>query len=221
MTLRTPDLIWGQAIDVVTRRHVEHLAKLERERNLAPRTIEPLKTVDVLAFEGARLKTDKLPCALIGVFGLTDLPRRKANDKLDMPWIMAVEVTVAGKDRADTVKRRDWYAMTVVECLEARLPRAENPVGRLVLRDIDLTAGDDPFERVQTLAQAQILFDVDVADSVDLAALPRDDSPLAPGGAGGRAPDPYADPEPSFPAPPNTVTTTTVVTDDPQEDPTP
>jgi hypothetical protein len=219
--LLTPDLIWQPAVDIVRRRHVEHLAKLEAERGLPARTIERVKTVDVLAFEGARFKTDVLPCILIGVFGLNEAPTRRPSGQHELDWLMAMEVTVAGTDRADTTKRRDWYTMTAVECVLSRVPRHVDPIGALYLMDIDLSAGDDPYGRAHTLAQSQVLFGVKVADSVDLHAALPDDDPLNPGGAGGVAPDPY-DVEPPWPVPVQSATETTTLTSAPaQEDPTP
>jgi hypothetical protein len=115
-------------------------------------------------------------------------------------WTLAVQVTAVGTARRDVIKRRSWYAMTVAECLLARLPRHADPVDSLVLVDVDFTNGRTTEQRPRTVGEAQILFSVRVRESLDLNVLPADDSPLAPGSPGGPPAEPYTPPEPWPPA---------------------
>lgn len=212
----TPDLIWQPAVDVLRRRHVEHLALYEKQRGFPAVSIPRVATVDVLAFEGARFKTDALPCILVGVFGTNAPPTRRpargpaspytleASITLDFDWLLAMEVTVAGQDRTDTTQRRDWYTMTAIECLLARLPRHAEPVGALHVMDLDLTGGDDPYGRPLTLAQATVAFGVKVADTMGEQVLPPDDDPDGPGGAHGVVGNPYDLELPALAEPPLT-----------------
>lgn len=193
--LVTPDLVEDQCIEVLWRRHPEHLAALERDRELAPETIERLKTVDILVGEGFRLREDKPPAVLLGLFGFADRPTPDAERRLTMRWTLALEVTVVGTNRRDTVKRRGWYTMTVVECLLARLPRDVEIVDTLELADIDfVNAVDRADKQARTLGQARVLFDVTTREGLQLHALPPDNSPLPPGSPGGPPEEPYTPP---------------------------
>lgn len=192
MSLVTPDVIGQACIDVLKRRHVEHLAKLERQVGLAARTIEPLKTIDWLAGEGFRLKDDTPPAVLLGVFGVSEQPERQKDGTLMFLWTLAAEVTVLGINRADTLKRRDWYTMTVAECLMLRVPRHAEPIDSLVLLDVELANGEADDQR--TVGESRLMFDVRVRQTMDLTALPPDDTSLPPGSPGGPPLDPYAPP---------------------------
>lgn len=200
MPLVTPDVIEDACIDVLDRRHPEHLAKLERERGLAPETIERLATVGLLIAEGVRLREDKPPAALLGLFGTDNAPERDKNDQLTFVWTMAVQIVALGTNRRDVIKRRGWYTMTVAECLLARLPRAAEPVDALRLIDVDFTNGRTTEQRARTVGEGQLLFSVRVRESMDQRVLPADDTPLEPGTPGGPPAEPYTPPEPWPPA---------------------
>lgn len=194
MSLFTPDLLTEQVIDLVRRLHPEHLAALERDRGLDAETVERFRTVDVLAGEGMNLHDDQRPCALIGTFGTVDRPNVRAR-KLDIVWLLAAEITVTGVDRADSVKRRDWYTLTLVECVLCRLPRKDAPAHSIELADIDLIQGAVA-KTQRSYAQARVTFDVVVKDALDLSAFTPDDTPLDPGSPGGPPEDPYTPPVP-------------------------
>jgi hypothetical protein len=196
VTLVTPDVIEDAAIDVLERLHIEHLAKFERDRGLAARTIEKLQTVDLLIGDGIRLREDKPPAALLGVFGTDRAPERDKNHRLTFIWTLAVQVTVVGTNRRDVIKRRSWYAMTVAECLLERLPRHADPIDTLELLDVDFTNGRTTDARPRTVGEAQILLSVRIRESMDLTDLPPSDTPLEPGTPGGPPAEPYTPPEP-------------------------
>jgi hypothetical protein len=197
VTLITPDVIEDACIDLLERRHPEHLAELERERGLDPQTIERLKTIDLLIGDGVRLREDKPPVALLGIFGTDNAPERDKNGRLTFVWTLAVQVTAVGTNRRDVIKRRGWYAMTVAECIAGRLPRHADPIDAIALVDVDFTNGTTTIDkRPRTVGEAQLLFSVRVRESMDLQALPPDDSPLPPGSPGGPPADPYTPPEP-------------------------
>lgn len=196
--LFTPDQVWAPAIDVLRRRHAEHLYRLEQLRGLPARTIEPFKTVDVLAYEGHRFKNDALPACLVGVSGPTGQPTRTAADTLNIDWVLAVEITVHGVGRDDIARRCDWYSMTVAECLLNRLPRHDQcPVRGLEWLDLELDTVEQP-EITRSIGQARLLFAFHTPDAVSLDVLPADDSPITPGTPGGAPASPY---EPALPWP--------------------
>lgn len=196
MTLVTPDVIEDACLDVLDRLHIEHLAKLERQRGLPPRTIEKLATVDLLIGEGIRLREDKPPAALLGIFGTDHAPERDKHQRLTFTWTLAVQVTAVGTNRRDVIKRRSWYAMTIAECLLERLPRHADPVDALELLDVDFINGRTTEQRPRTVGEAHLLFSVRVRESMDLADLPPSDTPLPPGTPGGPPAEPYEPPEP-------------------------
>lgn len=202
MKLVTPDLVSDACITVLEDYQHFHLAPFEAERGLAARTIEPLKTIDVLAGEGFRLRQDRPPAALLGVFGTSSAPENTKNG-LTFVWTLAVEVTVVGTDRRDVLKRRDWYTMLVAECLLQRLPRIAAPVDVLELADVQLVNGADE-GRQSVVAEGRLLFDVTVRQSLEPRA-PYDVT-LPPGSPGGPPEDPY-DPPVALPAVASATTT--------------
>lgn len=193
--LITPDLIEDAVIDLVERRHPEHLAALERDRSV-PVHIEPFRTVDLLAGEGFRLAEDDPPCVLVGIFGADREPTRTPKRTLDFDLTLAAEITVVGAHRRDTIKRRGWYTMTFIECLLARLPRHAEPVDGIQLLDFDFVNGLTREEDARTVGTATLIFGVTVRDGLNLALLPPDDSPLAPGSPGGPPASTYTPPVP-------------------------
>lgn len=196
MPLVTPDLIEDPCLEVLRTLHRQHLAKLERERGLPPRTIQPLQTVDLLIGEGVRLREDKPPVALLGLFGTERAPERDKNGSLTFDWTLAVQIVTVGTDRRDVIKRRGWYAMTVAECLMQRLPRHAEPVDALELLDVDFTNGRTQDQRPRTVGEAQLLLGVRVRASLSLDDLPSADTDWPPGTPGGPPADDYTPPEP-------------------------
>lgn len=220
--LVTPDMVWKPAVHVLRRRHTEHLGRLERQLG-HPGHIEPVKAIDVLALDGERLKTDVSPCILVTAAGTVTEPRRKA-ETVELDWMLAMEITVAGRDRMDTVTKLGWYTMTAIECLLQRVPRSQlgtdpitltedqlatpSAIQSLTLRDVDLIASRQP-EAQRTLAQARVQFDVGTGASISLGddALPADDTDIPPGTPGGAPEDPYDD---AIPWPPVATVTASV-----------
>jgi hypothetical protein len=182
-----------QVLDVLERRHPEHLAELERDLGWAPKTIPMLQTVEHLANEGFRLKEDRAPAVLVGMFGAADPPER-GKDGYSVAWTMAVEVTVEGTGRADVLMARDFYMATVAECILDRVPRAGAPIDGMALEDVDLV----PVAREQDQrlrAQARMLFTVTVRGALGRGVLPPDNSTTPPGTPGGPPSHPYTPPE--------------------------
>lgn len=171
----------------------------ERDRNLAPQTIERLRKVDLLTASNIALREDTPPVVLLGIFGA---PTWERNVDLgwDLVWDLAVEVRVIGKSRADTLKRRGWYAMTVAECLLQRLPRGNGKlISTLEPIDLDLVNGTTEEANARVFGKSQMSFKVGTVSAVALRALPPDDTTIPPGTPGGAPVTPYAAPE-SFPA---------------------
>jgi hypothetical protein len=191
--LITPDQIEDVFVDVIRRRHPEHLAKLERLRGLEPETLERYRTVTHLAAEGAdaRLSGDILPACLLGVIGTAGEIVVTEDDKLNVSLQLGVQISVMGQKRRETLRRRDWITWTTVECILQRVPR-NGPVASIRLTDCEPVETADA-QRV--LAESRLVFTVTVADMVALrGGLPVDNSPWPAGGPLGPPSSPYAPP---------------------------
>jgi hypothetical protein len=195
--LVTPDAVEDLLVDVIRRRHPEHLAKLERERGLDPETLERYRTVSHMAAEGtdARLSGDVLPACLLGVIGTAGEPTMTEDNRLNVALQLGMQVSVLGQRRRDTLRRRDWTAWTTIECVLQRVPRS-GPVASIRLTDYEPVEQTDE-QRV--LAEARVVFTVTVADMLAvIGGLPVDTTPWPPGGPLGPPATPY---EPPAPAP--------------------
>jgi hypothetical protein len=194
-------------LDVLRRRLPEHFAAFEVERGLEPGTIPMPTTIDHLAGNGFRLKEDTAPSVLVGIVGNADPPERTKDGSWDLTWAMGVEVTVEGRDRTDTLIRRDWYGMLVAECILDRVPRAGEPIDALALEDVDLVPYlDETTQRVT--GQARFLFSVKLRQSLGRRLLPPDNASTTPGTPGGPPAAPYTPPQP-WPAATDVSTTVT------------
>lgn len=186
----------GAIVDVVDRRHVEHLAAEERRRGLRPRTFEPFATVVRMSDAASiRLAGDTLPALLVGVIGAPEFARNEEN-AIDAVYQLGMQVTVLGQRRRDVLLRRDVYAWTVAECLYARLTRGRGAlVNSVRLVDYEpVSEGDEQ----RTLGDARFVWEVGVANVLSISGgLPPDDLSWPPG-AGGPPVDPY-DPIPDRP----------------------
>jgi hypothetical protein len=192
----TPDVIEDQALSALADHHAEHLAKLERDLGLPARTIEPFRTVDLLAGDGVRLREDNPPAVLLGIFGTSGRPEPDKNGDLTFVWQLAAQVVTVGQDRRDTIKRRGWYAMVVAQCMVWRLPRQAAPVDSVSLGDVEFTNGRTGDSRPRTVGEAQLFFDVRVRGTLGPRDLPPIDTPLPPGSPGGPPSEPYDPPVP-------------------------
>jgi hypothetical protein len=184
----------GVLVDVVDRRHAEHLAAAERRRGDPPRTYQPLATVVRMSDAAAvRLSGDTLPALLVGVIGAPDFQRNEV-DGIDAVFQVGMQVTVMGKRRRDVLLRRDVTAWTIVECIYARVPR-RGIVNSVRLVDYEpLSEGDEQ----RTIGDARLIWEVGVANAVSITGgLPADDLDWPPEG-GGPPTDPYdpIDPRP-------------------------
>jgi hypothetical protein len=103
-------------------------------------------------------------------------------------------VVVIGQDRRDTIRRRSWYAMTVAQCLMARLPRSGAPVDAVSLTDVDFTNGTTTDARPRTVGEAQLTFNVRVREAMSTRDMPPDDTTFEPGTPGGPPSEPYVAP---------------------------
>lgn len=190
--LVTPDLIEDLAVEVLKARHVEHLAKAERARGLAPRTLEPLKTVSHMAAQDVRLSGDKLPAVLVGFIGLAGTPVRNELDTLDAELLLGVQVSVIGPKRRDTLRRRDITAWTVAECLLERMPRDEL-VARVSWTDAEPVEEEDT-QRI--LGEMRMVFSVGIESMVAIAGgLPPHNTDWPAGGPNGPPEGPYDEPD--------------------------
>jgi hypothetical protein len=189
----TPDQIEDLAVTVLRDRHDEHLAKLERLRGLRPRTLLRLKNVALFSDPvGQRSPSEKvLPAVLLGTVGVGKLEQDE-DDALNATLTMGLEVSVIGRNRRDTLRRRDWTAFTVIECLLQRLPRNEL-VHAVELTDYEPLVDAD---RTRYLAQARIVLEIEVVQMLSRRGLPATDTQWPDGEPGGAPPDgePYTPP---------------------------
>jgi len=184
----------GVFVDVVGRRHPEHLAAAERRRGEAPRTYQPFVTVVRMSDAAAvRLAGDTLPALLLGIIGAPDF-RRNEVDGIDAVFQLGMQVTVMGQRRRDTLLRRDVMAWTLVECIYARVPR-RGIVNSVALTDYEPLSESD---NQRTLGDARLVWEVGVANVLSITGgLPADDQTWPPE-AGGPPVEPYdpIDPRP-------------------------
>jgi len=184
----------GALVDIIDRRHGEHLAAAERRRGVPPRTFQPYATVVRMSDAAAvRLSGDTLPALLLGVIGAPDFVRNE-NDSIDAVFQLGMQVTVMGQRRRDTLLRRDVMAWTTVECIYARTSR-RGLVHSVALVDYEpLSESDDQ----RTLGDARLVWEIGVKDVLSISGgLPADDLSWPPDG-GGPPVDPYdpIDPRP-------------------------
>ena len=192
--LITTDEVEDLVVAVIKRRHPEHLAKLERQREKDAQTFERYETVSHMASEaGTRLSGDTLPAGLVGVIGSAGAPIRTEYETLNVPMQLGMQVSVLGQRRRDTLRRRDVMFWTTVECVLERVPRS-GPISSIALIDWEPREESD---QQRLLAEMRAVFEVTVADMLTVAGgLPADDSPWPPGGPLGPPPDgqPYTPP---------------------------
>jgi hypothetical protein len=184
----------GVIIDVLGRRHPEHLAKLERLRGNEKGTLEPFATMVRMADASAiRLGGDTLPALLLGTIGAPVFTRNE-DEGIDAVLQLGMQVTVMGTKRRDTILRRDAYAWTVVEAMYQRVPRGRGgPINSVRLTDYEPISET---ETQRTLADARLIWEVGVPNILSVTGfLPPDDSSW-PSDAGGSPPVPYTPPTP-------------------------
>jgi hypothetical protein len=137
-----------------------------------------------------------MPAVLVGWTGTPASPTENEEGSLDVRLLVAVEVLVRGQYRRDTLRRRDWMAWTVIECLLQRTPRRGPVIDGIALSDVE---SFDVGAAKEILATARVMFEVTVPEMVSLAGMPADgDESWPPGTPGGPPPDgePYTPPEP-------------------------
>lgn len=199
--LITPDVIEDALVAVLRKHHTEHLAAHERRLGLAPKTYEPLATVSYLASSGGPLAGDNFPRALIGWTGIDGAPEYttagQSGDAIDLRYFVGVEVAVAGRDRRDTLRRRDVTLFTVVECLVRRTP-GTGPIGGVTVQDIEVEAVR---ESPRLVGIGRAVLSVYVPEAIPARGLDPDNLWGA-GQPGGGPPedDPYQPPAPLPPA---------------------
>lgn len=192
--LVVPYDVEGEIVDVIQRRHPEHLAKAERLRGVPERTFQTLATVVRMSdAQAIRLGGDTLPAVLLGVIGIPDFVRNE-DDGFDAVFTLGMQVTVLGQRRRDVIMRRDVTAFTVIECLHQRLPRGrEGFVNSLQLTDYEPLA--DGTEQ-RTVGDVRMVWEIGVANVLSITGyLPADDSEWPPE-SGGAPDEPYTPPEP-------------------------
>lgn len=190
--LLIPHDIEGVILDVLKRRHVEHLAKLERQRALAPRTFERFVTIVRMSdAQSLRLTGDTLPALLLGVIGAPTFERNE-DDGIDAVFQLGMQITVEGQKRGDTLMRRDVMAWTTIECMYQRVSR-RGPVNSVRLTDYEPLSEADT---QRTIGDARLVWEVGVANVLTIArGIPADDSEW-PAEAGGAPAAPYDPLEP-------------------------
>lgn len=126
--LFTPDELEQACIEILGAHHPRHLAALERQTGRPARSIERLKTIDLLADDGDWRSLDELPCLLLACNQLAEAPQSGyagAATVFHTAWELELQVLVmgGGRDvRADAMRRARWYTLTAIECLSRRLP---------------------------------------------------------------------------------------------------
>jgi len=214
--LTIPYDVEGVIVDLIRRRHVEHMAKLERQRGVAPRTFQTYNTVVRMSdAQGIRLSGDTTPSLLVGVVGVPGIIRNE-DECLDLTFQLGMQVTVLGQRRRDVLLKRDAFAWSTIECIYQRLPRhaagalalpspqndsrlqANQPPA--VIRDVELMdyepLSDGDTQR--TVGDVRMIWQVGVANALSIrGGWPVDDSDW-PYDAGGAPADPY-DPQQPWP----------------------
>lgn len=157
-------------LDVLQRRHPEHLAKLERVRGKAEGTYERFATMVRMSDAGAlRLAGDTVPALLLGVIGAPTW-RRNENDAIDAAYQVGMQLTVMGQKRRDTIFRRDVMAWTMVECVYQRVPRgSEGLISDVRLTDYEPLAEVDT---QRTVGDARLVWEVGVKDVLAISGGP-------------------------------------------------
>lgn len=192
--LIVPHDVEGAIVDVISRRHPEHLAAEERRRGVAAETFQRLVTIARMSDGAAvRLSGDTMPCCLLGVIGAPTFERNEDNG-IDAVLQLGMQVSVLGQKRRDTLYRRDVTAWTVIECMYQRVPRdGLGLVDSLRLVDYEPLAEADT---QRTVGDARIVWEIGVANVLTITGgLPTDDSEW-PTEGGGPPEDPYDPIEP-------------------------
>lgn len=191
--LFTPDLLEDLAIETIGHSRdgaagiLYHLAKLERARGLRPRTLERPKTISHMANPEAasQLSGDELPSVTFMCSGARAEAERTEDDTLNLAVTLAVRVNVAGQAKRDTLRRRDWLAFAVIECLMQRLPR-HGLVSRLDLFDFEPIEHTDD-RRIR--GEYSLSFNAAIPDAISLPPSYGLDYRASPAGS-----DPYGPP---------------------------
>jgi hypothetical protein len=142
------------------------LAKLERLRGLAPRTLEPPKTVSHMANPdaGQQLSGEQLPSITFQCSGARSEAEHTEEGTLNLAVTLAMRVNVQGNTKRDTLRRRDWTAFAAIETLMVRMPR-HSLVARIDLADFEpVEHGDD--KRIR--GEYSVVFNVWIPDAVRL-----------------------------------------------------
>jgi hypothetical protein len=144
-----------------------HLAKLERLRGLRARTLERPKTVSHMANPdaAAQMAGEQLPSVTIMCSGAQGPPERNEEGGLALMVQLAVRINVLGHVKRDTLRRRDWTAFAVVECLLQRMPR-HALVSRLDLVDFEPVEHSDD-KRIR--GEYALIFNVMVPDAISMS----------------------------------------------------
>ena len=196
----------GVILDVLKRRHPEHLAKVERQRSLKPRTFQQFNTMARMAdASGLRLSGDTVPALLLATIGAPTFRRNEENG-IDAVLQLGMQITVMGQGRRDTLMKRDVLTWTAIECMYQRMPRGSNGlINSVALTDIEPLAEADT-QRV--LGDSRLVWEIGVTNMLAISGgLPRDTSDW-PASGGGAPEEPY-DPV----GPPVTATDVTVEID--------
>ena len=221
--LTLPYDVEGVFVDLIKRRHPEHMAKLERQRGVDARTFQTYTTVVRMSdAQGLRLSGDTTPCLLLGIIGVPTITRNE-DECLDATFQLGMQVTVFGQRRRDVILKRDAFAWTTIECVYQRLQRHAKTMlppyspqndGRLaenqppaVVRDVRLTdyepLADGDTQR--SVGEVRMVWEVGVANALSIrGGWPVDDSDW-PAEAGGAPAEPYDAPQPWPQADPQVV----------------
>lgn len=194
--LITPDQPEQACIDLLSELHPQHLAALERDQGLTPRTIERFATIDVLQ-DKETLPQHSLPAVRLALTEFADEPELitdRGRQTLAIDWRLEVDILALGRDPNDARQRVYWYALTVAECLLQRLPRRADPVSSLTWTACAMEVVEGTGD---SLARAELQFTLEVSDALTVrGGLPVHDGTLEPGSPGGPPDDDYDPPVP-------------------------
>jgi hypothetical protein len=167
-----PDEIEQAAITLLGDHHSRHLAALERQRGLDPRTIERFATIDLFR-EGQQFSQDILPAVLVGAFSLAEAPDDRnepdGSSTWDMFWRVELHVVTlgGGRDpRADAMQRCHWMTLTALECLLRRLPGYATSVPVGAVRPIDVAFEADTTPAGGHLAHSEASLSVQIPSAI-------------------------------------------------------
>lgn len=181
MTIFAPILTGPQVADaarsVLDRWLVVYIAELERQLDLAPRTISPPKSVRTFADNDEITKRPEqaTPAVVIMAPGITERPERDGDSSYRAVWGLAVGAVVSARgnqEAAEVLAAR--YAAAIRACLIQHRTLEGFATG---VDWVTESYDELPSQASRTLAACRVVFEVEVRDVVTSSAGPTGEPP--------------------------------------------